>query len=432
MAESQESLDEGDSKGHFELDGRGKSGSTVDVAQTRSTSGPPELKDVLEEGIGDPHGVTQQLQEPAKKAGMWDKKFVAFFVLSALAALVLSVIVARGRYLAARRETPKLAYTIPTDKKGLRETVELVEKNAKRLRSKWNSSSAEVRAAYMKLYSPKLFVETFTEKQNRLWRDKCLEAIRSQSLPGWAAGKTERQEFALRSILVATVFRVAEMRLDLLGGLEELAMKHRIPSIFSMDAESPPLQLTEEDKANTVSFQQFIRRLEKLGLTGVAQEGDSGLRVTSVLADDLASAVEVKMRYDASNAAVIQEFEKFLASVQQATIGKSESKAQRIENIVMPDTKVPFPVRILAQAVKRAEVRRGIGQLSSSQIQEWSGKARWNDAGVSAAAKDLRGSQQAFFDLALYGKQSDLRQWGHLEDINSFPTHLFTHAIALL
>ncbi|CDJ54001.1 hypothetical protein, conserved [Eimeria brunetti] len=429
MAQPQNHLNKGNFDEQLKPGVHGQPLSAAGVAQPLSTSAPLASRDALNHSLETPRVVGQQ-QDAATRTKQSGGKLLFPFLVSALVALALSAVLARGRFFAAEKEKPVLAHPLETDHQSLKQTLKIVDETARRLRNKLKESSAQVRESFLKLYTPNMLLETFTEEQSKFWCEKYVEVLKSQPIPEEVADEAERQEFALRNLLFTTIFRAAEIRLDHLNKLEELSLGPQIPSASSLDLETILPHATVEDKQDAVSFQQFTRMLERLGVVGVAQEGDSGPKVSSVLADDLANAVAIKVHYDSCNLEVLQEFETFLASAQQAMAEMSEEERRRIENMEMPKLDVPFPLSVLTQAVERTKLRGEAERLSTAEILNW--REQWNDVDVSTAAQDVRISQNTMFSVALDAKHSAVEEWGYLENETVLSTHALSAAVFLL
>ncbi|CDJ34550.1 uncharacterized protein EMH_0020930 [Eimeria mitis] len=275
-----------------------------------------------------------------------------------------------------------------------------------------------------------LLVETFTEEKNIFWCKKYSDASKTQPLPEKTASKEEREDFAVRNMLLVTVFEAAETRLEFLNRIEELSKKHQIESVFSLEVERPLPQPTVEDGRDAFSFESFTRRLEKLGVQGVAQEGDSQGTVPWLVAQDLSNAVAIKAHYDASNMAVVDLYEDFLTFIEQTKVGKTEAERKRIENVILPESDVSVPLSVLADVVRSVKTTYEMEHFPAPQILSW--RDQWNVPKLSSLTNDIRLSQKTMFDVALDSKHSALENWGHLEDIDSLATNILPSAVFLL
>ncbi|CDI83343.1 hypothetical protein, conserved [Eimeria acervulina] len=413
MTELQKTFDEVDPKGLPEPELDEDLHSTAEVLPPPSESTPLAVKYASEAAVKDASEydigslpVASPIQEPFERIKNLGKKFIT-----------------------AVMEKRVLPYPVPTDNEGLQETLKEMQMSARRLRAKLDQASEAAVRMFFQTFSPVTVVKEFTEEDFRYWCDAYVNFLSSQPILGETASKAERQDFALRNILLSTIFRAAERRVDLATTLDELSARNQFPALF-MNPELLPHQVARRCSEGDVTFEQFTRRLKALGAVGVAQQGDSGPTVPLGIAYDLADAAAFKKHYEESNLDVYQLFERFLASAEEAKIGRNDEGKSRVENMDFPESEVPFPLAGFAEALERAKLVAEADRLPLSEILNL--RARWNAGTVSSAAMDVKFSHEGMVYNGMDVKYSALRRWGFSEDKDTIVAHLFTVAVFLL
>lgn len=427
MTELQKTFDEGDPKGLLQLELDDDLHSTAEVLPPPTASAPLAVKDASEDGIGS-LPVESSRQESFERKKVLGKKFGYIPAVLMVIIGIFTLILAR-RQITADMEKRVLPYPVPTDDEGLHETLKDVQMSARRLRTKLYQAPESAVLLFMESFSPAASFREYTEVDFRSWCEGYADYLYSQPIPDERASKVERQDFALQNLLLATFFRAAERRVDLATTLAELSVRNEIPALF-MHPHLLPHQVAQRCSEGDVSFQNFTRRLETLGAVGVAEQGDSGPTVPLKIAYDLADAAAFKIRYEESNQDVYRLFEKFLASAEEAMIGRSDAEKSRVNNIHLPGHEIPFPLVVFAEALERSKLAAEAGRLPLSEILNL--RTRWNAGTVSSAAMDAKFLHEGIGDNGLDVKFSALKFWGFWENKETVIGHLFVVALFLL
>ncbi|CDI83340.1 hypothetical protein EAH_00036120 [Eimeria acervulina] len=428
MAELQNRLDGKDHEGHLGAGTNGEPHLTADVAQPPSTSAPPDVEGDVQDGV---EGIPVAIHEeaPVGETKTRERKFVCPLPVFVLVAFIMSVVLARGLYHLAGREKSVLPYPVPTDREGLRKTLEAVEEGAERLRNKFWGLPGPWREQFMNNYSLRVATDNFTEEQFGSWFNYAL-FLKTLPIPEETDSIEEREGYALRNLLFSTLLRCATERLDTLSRHMELLTRRDVPFGFSMEGSILPPLWYGDPHCESVSFGKFTRRLETLGVVGVAQGGDSGPTVSTALADNLAFALAIRKIYEDSDRVVTEECERFLASVEQVTKGKTKEEARRMQSLAMPGLTGRFPVPILAKAVERARLKGASENFPLSAVLNL--RSRWDDVGVSSAVVDVKFLHRDTFVTGANSKLSALYEYDSAMDIEALSGSMVSLAFPLI
>ncbi|CDJ54202.1 hypothetical protein, conserved [Eimeria brunetti] len=357
-------------------------------------------------------------------------------MLRASAALLLPILLLSGLAVHARRERRPVGAPVPTDREGLKGTLDSLEKAAESVRAKWNDLSEPVHEAFHSFYSPGGLQRVLDVPQNvpdavGFLVDTYAKALKARPLPGEDASEEEKVDYALCNMVLEGTLRAVEIRLDQLAKLEKFAEEHPDTPVFHLGTSAAPLWMNKAEREEpTVSFAEFFRRIEAEGNNKAAPSKDSGPKVPEVLVERLTNLISVQKLIETSDRAVLETFKGVLGFVAQAKFGRDTSGKKRVDNFVIPPLDVPFPFARLADVVDRTAARAKLRSFSPSKMRLW--EKQWHVPGLQGVISNLKGAIEGNSSFQKKERVAALSGWAQDKDVLSRLMHPFTIAISLL